>query len=119
MTAEDWIAIALLGGVGATARWGLGLVLTRRGPAWLDPGVLLANVLGCLLLGALVGSGAVTTRFGLLLGLGLCGALTTWSTPTVSFVRAPSAPAALGYALQVAASLAAFLGATFLASSGG
>lgn len=83
----EWLGVALLGGLGAVARWGLGRIVTAAGGGGaVDRGVLLANGAGSLLLGLLVGAGVAGSGFGLLLALGLCGALTTWSTPVVAAV---------------------------------
>lgn len=109
----DWIGVALLGGLGAVARWGLVRALTvGAGAGRVDRGVLAANVLGSLLLGLLVGSDAVGAGPGLLLALGFCGALTTWSTPVVSAVAEPapwpSARRWMDLAVQVGGAAAAF-----------
>lgn len=79
--------------------WGWGILLVAAGGAAgavlrhllsqrpLGParGILLVNVLGAALLGALAGAAdRLATWLLLLLGTGLCGALTTWSTLAVS-----------------------------------
>ena len=88
MNLHAWLAVALLGGAGACLRWALGLWLIDRSGRWsVDRGVLAANVTGSLLLGALVGSGSVEGGWGYVVGLGFCGALTTWSTPVVQALQ--------------------------------
>lgn len=74
MTALVWAGVGLLGGLGAVAR----VLLTRVGGG-LGRGTLLVNLAGALSLGALVGAGADGDAM-LLLGGGLLGAFTTFST---------------------------------------
>lgn len=78
-----WVVllVALGGAAGAVARH-----LASQPPLGPGRGVLLVNVLGSALLGVLVGlagAGLVPPWLFLLLGTGLCGALTTWSTLAV------------------------------------
>lgn len=68
------LAVALGGAVGALARWGL----SRANTDW-PRGTFAANMLGCLALGAVVGSG-LDGLLGAALGTGLLGGLTTFST---------------------------------------
>ena len=69
-----WLGVGLLGGLGAVAR----VLLTQAGGGPVR-GTLLVNLAGALLLGGLVGAG-VDGDAGLLLGGGLLGAFTTFST---------------------------------------
>ncbi len=76
--------VALGGGVGAVARYLLGLASAHRfGMTW-PVGTLVANVSGGLLMGLLVGwlalrGGDDQERLRLLLGVGLLGGFTTFS----------------------------------------
>jgi len=74
--------------------------------------VLLANLLGCGLLGLLLGRG-VGSSTSLLVGSGLCGGLTTFSTYAVEVakaLRASNPSGAFGYTmLTVGGGLTAFL----------
>jgi fluoride exporter len=73
------VAVGLVGGVGAVARFALdGLVAARSGRAF-PFGTLAVNLLGALALGILVGAevGGSTYR---LVATGLIGAFTTFST---------------------------------------
>lgn len=76
--------VALGGGIGATARYLVGVAsLNRFGAGW-PSGTLLVNVSGGLLMGILVGwlahrGGADQERVRLFLGVGLLGGFTTFS----------------------------------------
>ena len=73
------LLVALGGAVGAVLRH-----LVSMPPVGPFRGVLVVNVVGSALLGVLVGLGdLVPPALLLLLGTGLCGALTTWSTLAV------------------------------------
>ena len=76
-----WIGVAVLGGLGAYAR------SRRLGGRW---GTLVVNVTGSFVLGLLTGL-SVTGDALLLLGTGLLGAYTTFSTWMVESLRSPSA----------------------------
>ena len=67
-----WVAMALVGSLGALARWGLG---TR----WGAEGILAANLSGAFALGVLVGAGVGGDAL-LIGGTGFLGAFTTFST---------------------------------------
>lgn len=83
MTGMPWGAALLVVAVGGA----LGAVLRHllsMPPLGPFRGVLLVNVLGSAALGALVaGSDRLPTTAVLLIGTGLCGAMTTWSTLAV------------------------------------
>ncbi|MCD6174227.1 MAG: CrcB family protein [Planctomycetes bacterium] len=77
-----WIAVA--GAMGAVCRWGLsraGYALLGGGFAW---GTLIANAVGCFLLGFLMHFGLISDRLSAeartALAVGFLGALTTFST---------------------------------------
>jgi CrcB protein len=74
-----WGGVALLGGVGALARFTLSGAVARRTPAWFPYGTLAVNVSGSALLGLVSGltlHGDALT----LVGGGLLGSYTTFST---------------------------------------
>jgi CrcB protein len=71
------LLVALGGAAGAAVR----ALVAQRLPG--RRATLLVNVAGSLLLGLLLGSGAATSA---LLGVGFCGALTTFSTYAVEVV---------------------------------
>lgn len=70
--------VAIGGAVGAVTRYLVDLAVSRRVPGDRPWGILAVNIAGSFLLGLVVpvASEPVT----LLLGVGLCGALTTYST---------------------------------------
>jgi len=74
-----WIGVALLGGCGALARFGLTLAVADRFHPHLPVGTLAVNVSGAFLLGLLAGA-AVGGDARLLLGAGAIGSYTTFST---------------------------------------
>ena len=92
------VNVALGGAVGASLRW---VVLDATGEATFPWPVLLVNLVGCAALGLLIGRDVPpSTR--LLLGTGLCGGLTTFSTfsvEAVQLVRTDDTVLAVAYVL--------------------
>jgi CrcB protein len=93
------------GVIGAEARYGLGLALPHDGAGW-PWSTLLVNTSGCVLIGALMvlltERGPVHPLLRPLLGIGVLGGYTTFSTYAVdvlSMVGAGRGAAALGYLL--------------------
>jgi CrcB protein len=74
-----WVGVAVLGGCGALARFGLTLLVADRLHPHLPFGTLAVNVSGAFLLGLLAGA-AVDGDARLLLGAGALGSYTTFST---------------------------------------
>jgi CrcB protein len=81
-----WVGVALLGGCGALARFGLTLFVADRLHPHLPLGTLAVNVSGSFLLGLLAGT-ALDGDARLLLGLGALGSYTTFSTLMVETQR--------------------------------
>jgi fluoride exporter len=81
-----WIGVALLGGCGALARFGLTLLIADRLHPHLPVGTLAVNVSGAFLLGLLAGA-AVGGDARLILGAGALGSYTTFSTWMVETQR--------------------------------
>lgn len=81
-TAFEFLAVALGGSFGAMARYGIARLVYQFWRTQLPVATLLANVIGCFLIGLLLGSGhserLPTLR--LFFGVGFLGALTTFST---------------------------------------
>jgi fluoride exporter len=74
-----WTGVALLGAAGAWARFRLGAAVAARWPSAFPFGTLAVNLSGGFLLGLLTGL-SVTGDALLVLGTGLLGAYTTFST---------------------------------------
>lgn len=96
---QNLLAVALGGAVGTAARTAVGaLVPAAGGVPW---ATLIVNLTGSLLLGVVVGGARVSPRwerYRLLVGTGIAGAYTTFSTFAVE-VHQGVAPAAIGYAV--------------------
>lgn len=74
------LSVALGGALGASARYGIGLVSVRLlGPEWAVAGTWVANVLGCFLIGLAIPL-LTADRARLVLVVGFLGAFTTFST---------------------------------------
>ncbi|WP_328720769.1 CrcB family protein [Streptomyces sp. NBC_00247] len=113
----NWLLVVVGGMVGAPLRL-LTDRLVRRyhgaGLPYVFPwGTFAANAAGSLLLGALTGA-AVSAPVYALLGTGLCGALTTYSTFSYETLRMAESGRAFLAGANVAASLLVGLGAVFL-----
>ena len=87
---QELLLVALGAVPGALLRWQLSVLAPDRN--------LLANVLGSLVLGLLLGL-PYRPRLQLLIGIGFCGSLTTfssWMVDCVSLIAAGQAAAAIG-----------------------
>lgn len=79
MSAGAWIALGLLGGAGAVLRHVADFVVAARTNPAMPWGIFVVNVSGAFALGVLAGAHvSATTAF--VLGTGLLGAYTTFST---------------------------------------
>ncbi|MDD7928459.1 CrcB family protein [Microbacterium sp. NE2TL11] len=82
------IALVVAGGVGAGIRYVIDVVLTRGRSDAFPIGIIVVNVTGSALLGLLTGLGTVIGADVLaVLGIGLLGGYTTFSTVSVETVR--------------------------------
>ncbi|MDG4795842.1 fluoride efflux transporter CrcB [Micromonospora sp. WMMD1082] len=110
------LLVALGAAVGAPLRYLVDRAVQARYGSAFPWGTLIVNVVGSLVLGVLIGGaavGAVPGSLVTLLGTGLCGALTTYSTFGYETVRLFE-DGTRGYALLNAGlSVAAGLGAAF------
>lgn len=111
MTGRRGLPLVAVGGAaGAVARWAL---LAAATPPQFPWPTLLVNLVGCGLLGILMGSRARPSTL-LLVGTGLCGGLTTFSTFAVEvadLLRHDDGALGLAYlAASVVGGLAAFRG---------
>jgi fluoride exporter len=81
-----WVGIGALGALGAYARFYVGGAVTARRPSDFPLGTFVVNLTGSLALGVLVGMSAEETVL-LLVGTGLLGGYTTFSTWMVEAQR--------------------------------
>jgi CrcB protein len=112
----NWLYVVLGAVVGAPLRYLTDRAVQSRHDSVFPWGTFTVNVAGSLVLGLLTGAaaaGAADSRLQLLLGTGLCGALTTYSTFSYETLRLAQAGARGYAAVNVAASVAAGLGAAF------
>jgi fluoride exporter len=97
------ILVFIGGGLGATARFGVGLIVHARNWSESFPWhTWLINVVGSFVLGVIVGMCAERPQWKLFLGVGLCGGFTTFSTfsvETLELLRVNRIGAAVGYVI--------------------
>jgi fluoride exporter len=113
----NWLLVITGAAVGAPLRFLTDRAVQRRHDSVFPWGTLVVNVVGCLVLGVLTGAvthGAASHPVQLLLGTGLCGALTTYSTFSYETLRLAEAGAKLFAAANVVVSVVAGLGAVVL-----
>lgn len=110
MTALEWIGVALLGGVGALARFLVDRAISARSARTFPVGTLIVNASGALLLGALTGA-ALSGGALVLAGTATIGSYTTFSTWMLETHRLGEDGELLAGALNVVVSLAAGLAA--------
>jgi CrcB protein len=79
MSAPAWIAVGLLGGAAAGARFLLDTVVSARARGAFPVGILTVNLLGALLLGIVAGAGLDGEALVVVAGGGI-GSFTTFST---------------------------------------
>ncbi|MET9082870.1 fluoride efflux transporter CrcB [Streptomyces sp. NPDC004237] len=112
----NWLLVVAGAVVGAPLRYLTDRAVQARHDSVFPWGTFVVNVAGCLILGLLTGAasaGAAGPHLQLLLGTGLCGALTTYSTFSYETLRLTETGAGLYAAANVLASLVAGLGAAF------
>ncbi|GHE03306.1 fluoride efflux transporter CrcB [Streptomyces alanosinicus] len=112
----NWLLVIAGAVVGAPLRYLTDRAVQARHDSVFPWGTFVVNVSGCLVLGLLTGAvsaGAAGPHLQLLLGTGLCGALTTYSTFSYETLRLTEAGSGLYAALNVVASLVAGLAAAF------
>lgn len=111
------VLVALGGAAGAAARYAAAMRWDRPAPG-LPVGTMAVNVLGSLVLGVLVGAGLGADGLALL-GVGFCGALTTYSAFAVQVAERTSAGTGRSGGLVVALTLAPALLAAVLGAAVG
>ncbi|WP_405005296.1 fluoride efflux transporter CrcB [Kitasatospora purpeofusca] len=86
----NWLLVVLGATVGAPLRYLTDRAVQSRHDSVFPWGTFAVNVVGCLVLGLVTGAvaaGAASSQLQLLLGTGLCGALTTYSTFSYETLR--------------------------------
>ncbi|MGW0660131.1 fluoride efflux transporter CrcB [Streptodolium elevatio] len=112
----NWVLVVVGAAVGAPLRYLTDRVVQARHGTVFPWGTVAVNVAGSLVLGALTGAvaaGAASSDLALLVGTGLCGALTTYSTFSYETMRLAETGHRVQAAANVAVSLAAGIGAAF------
>ncbi|REK90545.1 fluoride efflux transporter CrcB [Streptomyces inhibens] len=112
----NWVLVIAGAMVGAPLRYLTDRTVQRKHDSVFPWGTLTVNVVGCLVLGLLTGAataGAASSQFQLLIGTGLCGALTTYSTFSYETLRLAEEGARLYAVANVVASVVVGLGAAF------
>ncbi|MEV8343137.1 fluoride efflux transporter CrcB [Streptomyces niveus] len=113
---SDYLLVAIGGVVGAPLRYLTDRAVQARHDSVFPWGTFTVNVVGSLILGLLTGaalSGTAGHTVQLLLGTGLCGAMTTYSTFSYETLRLAESGAKFFAAANVIASVAAGIGAVF------
>ncbi|WP_030377918.1 MULTISPECIES: fluoride efflux transporter CrcB [unclassified Streptomyces] len=112
----NWLLVVVGAMAGAPLRYLTDRAVQSRHDSVFPWGTFVVNVAGCVVLGLLTGAaaaGAAGSRLQLLVGTGLCGALTTYSTFSYETLRLAQDGARSYAALNATASVAAGLGAAF------
>jgi fluoride exporter len=120
VTTVNWFLVIIGAMVGAPLRFLTDRAVRTAHDTVFPWGTFTVNVAGCLILGTLTGAataGAASSHLLLLLGTGLCGALTTYSTFSYETLRLAEQGARFQAAANVAATAAAGLGAVFLGTT--
>ncbi|MEE1761678.1 MULTISPECIES: fluoride efflux transporter CrcB [unclassified Streptomyces] len=113
----NWVLVILGGMVGAPLRYLTDRAVQSRHDTGFPWGTFAVNVSGSFVLGLLTGAvtaGAAGSHLQLLLGTGLCGALTTYSTFSYETLRLAEGGARFHAAANVVASVTAGLGAVYV-----
>ncbi|MDJ1136645.1 fluoride efflux transporter CrcB [Streptomyces iconiensis] len=112
----SWVFVIAGAAVGAPLRYVTDRAVQSRHDSVFPWGTFLVNVAGCLILGAVTGAalaGAASSQLQFLLGTGLCGALSTYSTFSYETMRLAEEGTKFYALVNVAASIVAGLGAAY------
>jgi CrcB protein len=112
----NWLLVVVGAMAGAPLRYLTDRAVQSRHDTVFPWGTFTVNMSGCLILGLITGAvvaGGVSSDVQLLLGTGLCGALTTYSTLSYETLRLAEEGARLFAAANAVASILTGLGAAF------
>jgi CrcB protein len=112
----NWLLVIVGAMAGAPLRYLTDRAVQSRHDTVFPWGTFTVNMAGCLILGLVTGAvvaGGASSGLQLLLGTGLCGALTTYSTLSYETLRLAEEGARLFAAANVVASVFTGLGAAF------
>ncbi|MEU6477552.1 fluoride efflux transporter CrcB [Streptomyces sp. NPDC047017] len=112
----NWLLVVVGAMAGAPLRYLTDRTVQSRHDTVFPWGTFTVNVAGCLTLGVITGAvaaGGASSHVQLLLGTGLCGALTTYSTLSFETLRLAEEGAGYFAAANAVASIVAGLGAVF------
>ncbi|MBV2357371.1 fluoride efflux transporter CrcB [Streptomyces sp. J2-1] len=112
----NWLLVIAGAVVGAPLRYLTDRAVQSRHDTVFPWGTFTVNVVGCLTLGLITGAvlaGAVPSNVQLLIGTGLCGALTTYSTLSYETLRLAEGGATFFAVANGVGSIVAGLGAAF------
>ncbi len=116
----SWLWVLLGAAVGAPLRYVVDRVVQARHGGEFPWGTFVVNVAGSLVLGLLAGAAtgyATSETLRLLVGVGFCGTLTTYSTFSYETLRLMEDGAFLPAVANVAISVTAGVGAAFIGSA--
>ncbi|MGW1025453.1 fluoride efflux transporter CrcB [Streptomyces sp. NPDC002577] len=112
----NWLLVLIGAAVGAPLRYLTDRAVQSRHGTVFPWGTFTVNIAGSLILGLLTGAvaaGAASSHLQLLLGTGLCGALTTYSTFSYETLRLAETGTGLLAAANVVGSITAGLAAAY------
>ncbi|WKD33896.1 fluoride efflux transporter CrcB [Streptomyces xanthophaeus] len=115
----NWLLVVAGAAVGAPLRYLIDRAVQARHDSVFPWGTFVVNAAACLVLGALAGAalaGAAPSRLQSLLGAGLCGALSTYSTFSYETLRLAERGRGFLAAANVVMSVLVGLGAVHLGS---
>ncbi|MFF1558171.1 fluoride efflux transporter CrcB [Streptomyces sp. NPDC058279] len=115
----NWLLVVVGAVVGAPLRYLTDRAVQARHDSVFPWGTFVVNAVACLVLGMLTGAllvGAAPSRLGPLLGTGLCGALSTYSTFSYETLRLAERGWRFLAVANVAASVLVGLGSVHLGS---
>ncbi|MER6332216.1 fluoride efflux transporter CrcB [Streptomyces sp. NPDC014983] len=116
----NWLLVIAGAAVGAPLRYLTDRTVQSRHDTVFPWGTFTVNVVGSLVLGLVTGAvlaGGMSSDLQLLIGTGLCGALSTYSTFSYETLRLAEDGARFLAAANVVASVVAGLGAAFLGAA--